>query len=1173
MWETVFGFSRGSVSSRVFLTLATSLVVACFGIISAVPSTVYAAADATWKDDTIVYANDTYQSVDVSAASGLQNLPAGAQVYQFVPTSTNTTTAPKQAKLIYFDSGVVPKSAKEATYIEYTLNPPNTYSSPANEKTISVEPATTALSGANTDESWHDTGCTVKGIGWIVCPLMKGVAEGMDFIYGLVAKFLIVQPVSTSVDSPIYRVWVYARDIANVLFIIGFLVIIYQYLAGGGFNGYEIRKIVPRVIIAAILVNLSYVMCSVAVDASNIAGSSLNHLFEGVRDNVLTGSSNTNVNWVNITGWVIGGGSAAVAGGLVLNSSIAGAAGGLWFLLAPFLLGAALLVVVTFLILAARQALITILIIASPIAFAAFILPNTEKWFEKWRSVFVTMLVMFPAFAAVFGGAQLAGELIIRTANSIELVILGLGVQVAPLAITPLLLRLGGGVLNRFGGIVNNTQKGLLDRYKNYNGDRLAQHRDKHNAANAALRQSGGFGRYRIPGTNRSVPANLMRRRAAYDDSKRRFREGQQKLDQEKAENYWHAQTGRWGGDNHGTRDQRNRFGRRQDGYGNLDTYKRDNTLDHDQHEAHNEEHWQNLVQGDARRRGQLTDTRLTQGRAKITEEAMSAQDERTLQTAINTNAAYSGLRAQKVQTSVDSGVAEIHKSDVDSSGKLALSQTVDNNAGMQAMKIRTHENEKRAETLDNIVKKNAEQHWETISRTDGATQTLRLREAQASDLATKAEEQYKSLMENIIAKGSERDRSGNLIPDLAVANAGLAASIKGLRQDIQVEGEVQESAKMLQQENMVSRFKTEEALRTYAGGVAGQKGINKIYAKARSSYLKAMMERITESRDVIDEYTNDDLHKLYTTGVDRYGVEQDWEMRQAAMYEILLKKGNHWQVQKTRDWVSETQGYIYDDKDEDGNEMVDADGKPAYVYFEPERDPTDGTIVRDAKGRPKKARRLTAKEAEDRRDTQQVFMNAYGQTDHYLASMSGTDRGEYQQGQGILNMKDAIIRDIRDDKFNGERVVKTDNDEWQRLIQILRDVSKDPEKFNKKMPPEARQKLIKHINETQRNPTLNGRIKGRERGLMNAALAYLDDNDPRPPKVKETEYYTIYDDELKIDVRVPPNPDGSQPAGSKRVSITTLAPTVYNKDRWRDFDDGYGPDGTLRVNGAPKSP
>lgn len=66
--------------------------------------------------------------------------------------------------------------------------------------------------------------------------------------------------------------------------------------------------------------------------------------------------------------------------------------------------------------------------IVSPLAFVALVLPKTEKWFDRWKDTFVAMLIMFPLFSLVFGGAVLAGGAIIASANNnIFLILLGKG--------------------------------------------------------------------------------------------------------------------------------------------------------------------------------------------------------------------------------------------------------------------------------------------------------------------------------------------------------------------------------------------------------------------------------------------------------------------------------------------------------------------------------------------------------------------------------------------------------------------------------------------------------------------------------------------------------------------------------------------------------------------------
>ncbi len=1088
--------------------LLATFFVACFGYIAMVAPTAYAAPDATWDGDNISYQSNTYAPApsDLTPPSDIQ---AGSAIYQYVDKSKT----PNLVYFIYFSPTTDnPKSAKEATYIRYTLNPPNRYINPTGKKTITVAPAEEPAT-PSTDDGALSSSCTIDGIGWIVCPLMNGISEGMDFIYERIQGFLSVQPITTSVDNPIYRIWVVSRDLANIAFIIGFMVIIYSYLVGGGFSGYEIRKIMPRLVLAAVLINVSYIICAAAVDISNIAGHGVNQLFENVRDTALPGSSTSaDLNWTSVTAWVLAGGTGAVAGALFLPGAVGGAAG-LWLMLATFLFGAALVVMVTFLILAARQAIIIVLIAIAPLAFAAYILPNTEKWFEKWRSLFFTMLVMFPAFGAVFGGAQLAGEVIIRTATGIEQIILGLGVMVAPLAITPLLLKLGGGVLNRIGGIINNRQKGMYDRVKNHNEERRQQHIARHNALNAERRANGDFGGRRFN------PRTMVRRRAATNYARKNYRDEQKKQDEEAAGNYWHRQTGRWGYDNHFEHDNfaertnaRNRIGIRQDGFGNLDTYKRHNGALHDNTEAQHEEHWQNRLNGaaGAADRAMLTDTRMSQGRAKVISGALEAQDELTLQAALNTNPGYAGLRAMKVQTSVDTGVADIHKAAMEATGKLALSNTVNADRALRQMKVETYETEKRSETIDNTLKKNAEAHWDYVSRTDAGTQELRLREVQATDKAKLVQEQWNSLVENIAAKGAAA-------PNVAVQSAGIANSIMGTRQETQIEAYVQDSAKRKAQETMSGMLKSDATLRVRAGGVGEQAAANRIYAKAKKDVVSAYLEDVENSRSVLSEYSLAELIKLHQEGLDRDGknVKKNDALRDAAMREIVLAKGNNWAFQRTKDYIS-LQGMVYD---EDEN-----------AYYEPVRD-AQGFVMKDADGKELKGTEIRNQDEIDRRrDVQQLFVDSAKNSKLKIASLSGTDRGNMEVGTFFVESQEAIVRDIRDKKINASRLAGTDVDELMRMIQVLRN-----DEVRGRLKPTARTSLIKTIEFALTDPQVRANIGDREAELMQVISNYASDmRDVIPPEDKTA--YESY--------------------------ANTKAPTVYKIDRVHDFDDGFGANG-----------
>lgn len=316
------------------------------------------------------------------------------------------------------------------------------------------------------------TGEGTEGVGWMICPLTKWLARGMDALYNILSDFLTVSPLLEG--GVTQTAWGIMQNFANVLFIIGFLIIIYSQITSYGVSNYGIKRLLPRLIIAAVLVNVSYWICAAAVDLSNILGVAIKDMFDAVVDGLEppSGTVNTDdINWTSLAIAILSGG--AIVGGWVVGV-VASAGASLWFLLVA-LMGVIVSALVAILVLAARQALITILVIISPLAFVAYLLPSTEKYFDRWRSLFMTMLLIFPIFSVIFGGSQLAGMAIVYSAlenpessNFFNIIILGMIVQVAPVVITPVLIKFSGSILGRIAGMVNDPNKGLIDKTRKF---------------------------------------------------------------------------------------------------------------------------------------------------------------------------------------------------------------------------------------------------------------------------------------------------------------------------------------------------------------------------------------------------------------------------------------------------------------------------------------------------------------------------------------------------------------------------------------------------------------------------------------------------------------------------------------------------------------------------------
>lgn len=404
-----------------------------------------AKAIVTVKDATTDQKNKGYDKVDVVNSKG-----DVVEVYYDKGNNDKHAWKNNTASFAYYEENCDymkdQMNANSAAYAKFIkANPPT-----AEDDTSSDEGEEAAADG-------EKTSCKVEGIGWIVCPVMRFMAKVVDAAYSMVASLLSVPPITT--EEGIYNAWSIMRNFANVAFVIAFLVIIYSQLTSAGITNYGIKKMLPRLIVAAILVNISYWLCAIAVDLSNIFGTSLKGLMDGVSKELFTegGTAESGAGgvWDVLTTSLIAGTAVGVA--LYLGLSI----------LLPMAIAALFAIVTVVLILTLRQALIIILIVISPLAFVAYLLPNTESLFKKWLSLFKLLLLLFPIVALLFGGCALASNVItISAGENFILQVVGVGVGIVPLFVTPFVLKASSGFIGRWGGIINNPNKGPFDRAK-----------------------------------------------------------------------------------------------------------------------------------------------------------------------------------------------------------------------------------------------------------------------------------------------------------------------------------------------------------------------------------------------------------------------------------------------------------------------------------------------------------------------------------------------------------------------------------------------------------------------------------------------------------------------------------------------------------------------------------
>ncbi|MBR3180555.1 hypothetical protein IKF63_00550, partial [Candidatus Saccharibacteria bacterium] len=363
-----------------------------------------------------------------------------------------------------------------------------------NQEGTTTQETQTSSSQSSSDSSSPESAQTVNtcsdesgGLGWIVCPATGFLAKITDSLYDIIEQFLIISPLSATKDNPYHQVWSIFRDITNVVFVIFLLVVIYSQITGAGISNYGIKKALPKIVVSAVLINLSFIICTLLVDISNIAGASIRSLFTGIESSItatgIIAESTTSSAGLSYTALV-----GALTGGAALVGIALGATGGLgyiFFSLLAVLLGAALAILVAFITIAARQALVYLLIMISPLAFVCFLLPNTEGWFNKWKKTLFQMLFFYPIFAALFGACSLVGWVIIAAAETPIMVILGMAVKVVPLFAAWSLLKMSGTLPGQISSAVHGLTRKPLGSTQAFLGANAALRRAKFLGENA----------------------------------------------------------------------------------------------------------------------------------------------------------------------------------------------------------------------------------------------------------------------------------------------------------------------------------------------------------------------------------------------------------------------------------------------------------------------------------------------------------------------------------------------------------------------------------------------------------------------------------------------------------------------------------------------------------------
>ena len=336
---------------------------------------------------------------------------------------------------------------------------------------------------AATEESKADeakNSCGLAESGWFICPVMTLMGGIADQAYNTISMFLDISPKIFSDDSSTggaKQAWSFFRDIANVIFVLLFLWVIFSQVSSIGISNYGIKKILPKLIVGAILINLSFYLCQLAIDLSNILGYSLKEIIESAASQIGGGTVDCSA--------IVLSGLAAVGTAIFAFLAIGG----------PVLLSTLLVLLAILVTLIVRQAVIILLVAISPLAFAAWLLPNTEVLFKKWVSTFRGLLVIFPVISLLYGAGKLAGAILVNTSEPL-MQIAAMAAPILPLGATPFVLKSSLNSLGSIGAKLGGLNSAAAGRLKNsaLNDSRYSEAKNRLKAKAARMKANSRAG-------------------------------------------------------------------------------------------------------------------------------------------------------------------------------------------------------------------------------------------------------------------------------------------------------------------------------------------------------------------------------------------------------------------------------------------------------------------------------------------------------------------------------------------------------------------------------------------------------------------------------------------------------------------------------------------------------
>lgn len=318
---------------------------------------------------------------------------------------------------------------------------------------------------------------------WAICPIIDLLSGAVNVVDGWITDQLTINtnPIfcqttggsgkcdnagNQTTASDYHKAWSSFRDIAlGLMAIAGLTIVIAQALGGEVLDAYTIRKALPRLLIAAVGITLSWPLMLFLVDVSNALGLGIGHLIYAPFSNLSNNLS------LGIGG---GGGVANFFFGAAGLAGIGLAAIALAPIILSFLGTAALGVFLAITVLILRQIVIILLILLAPVAIVMYILPNTQRVYKMWWESFFKALLMFPMIAGLIAAGRVFSAVSLQN-HTVLPQIIGFIAYFAPYFLIPLTFKFAGAAMSGLGNFAQQAHAGGFNALKQRRSNQMKQ--------------------------------------------------------------------------------------------------------------------------------------------------------------------------------------------------------------------------------------------------------------------------------------------------------------------------------------------------------------------------------------------------------------------------------------------------------------------------------------------------------------------------------------------------------------------------------------------------------------------------------------------------------------------------------------------------------------------------